>query len=122
MNFLFIGDISGKSGRNCLDKYLNKIVEKYKIDFVIANGENISHGISITKKHYDYLKKMKIDVITSGNHIFHKAEVLDYIEKTPDLLRPINMNNFLPGKGTIEVIKNNKKIRVTNIIYSPIIK
>ncbi len=116
MKFLMIGDISGKSGRDCISKYLKELVIKNNIDFVIANGENISHGISIIKKHYDFLKKLGVDVITSGNHIFGKPEVAKYISSTPDLLKPLNMNSFTPGNGTIKVIKKGKKIRVTNIM------
>ncbi len=116
IKFLFIGDIYGKSGRNAIAKYLPNLVKVNKIDVVIANGENISHGSSILKKHYDFLKKQEIDVITSGNHIFHKKEVLKYIDSTKDLLRPLNMNSFLPGNGTIQITKKGKTIRITNIM------
>ncbi len=116
MKFLLIGDIFGEPGRKCLEQKLKNIILEYDIDFVIANGENISHGSSIIKKHYDFLKKINVNVITSGNHIFRKPEVEKYIDNVPDLLRPINMNSYCPGKGTILVKHNNKKIRITNIM------
>lgn len=116
MVFLLIGDIFGKSGRICLKKHLTHLVKENNVDFIIANGENISHGISITKKHYNFLKEQGVDVITSGNHIFHKSDPLNYINNTKDLLKPLNLNPYTPGNGTILVKKNNKKVRVTNII------
>lgn len=116
MKFLLIGDIYGKLGREYLSNHLQKIVLENNIDVIIANGENISHGSSITEKHYNFLKNLGIDVITTGNHIFHKNEVINYIDNKKDLLRPINMNSFLPGNGFYLFKKNNKKIMVTNIM------
>jgi hypothetical protein len=116
MKILMIGDVYGGPGRKALTKLLPNFVKQEGIDFVIANGENVTHGKSIVKKHYEYLKSLGIDVITSGNHIFKNKEVLSYIDKTKDLLRPLNMNSYLPGLGfTIQTI-NKVKIAVVNLL------
>ncbi|MGL5268496.1 MAG: TIGR00282 family metallophosphoesterase [Spiroplasma sp.] len=122
MKFLIIGDIYGSVGRQMVSQwipevknYLNK--QNQTLDFIIANGENITHGKSISLAHYEELKKLGVDVITSGNHIFSPTtNVVNYIKNHKDLLRPLNYNPYQPGTGTILVNKNNKKIRVTNLI------
>lgn len=116
MKILMLGDIYAEPGRKAVTKWLPKVIAQEKLDFVIANGENVTHGKSITFVHYQELKKAGVDVITSGNHIFKQKAVLEYIKKTPDLLRPLNMNGFLPGKGYYIVEKNKKKICVLNLI------
>ncbi|WP_342252476.1 TIGR00282 family metallophosphoesterase [Spiroplasma endosymbiont of Amphibalanus improvisus] len=116
MNVLMVGDIFAKNGRTIFEKMLPKIKEKYKIDFIIANGENISHGKSISYNHFKFLKNLDVDVVTSGNHIFKKYEVLDYIDNEKTLLKPININSYTPGNGTVILNKKGKKIQVTNIM------
>lgn len=116
MNVLMIGDIYARAGRLAVNKYLPQIIKKNNINLIIANGENTTHGKSLSKKHYNELKKLGINIITSGNHIFYNSEVLDYIEKVDDLLKPANINSFTPGKGTVLIKINNKKIRITNLI------
>ncbi|AKU79446.1 TIGR00282 family metallophosphoesterase [Spiroplasma turonicum] len=116
MNILFIGDVFSLPGREVIEKNIDSIIKSYDISFVIANGENISHGKGINKKHYEFLKNNKVNVITSGNHIFKQKETLEYIKTTNDLLRPANMHSDLPGLGTIKLSINNKSIRVTNLM------
>lgn len=116
MKILAIGDVYSAVGRNMLKKYLPKVIKEKSIDFVIVNGENISHGKGIMKQHYDFLMKNNIDVITSGNHVFKNKEVFTYIDEVDNLLRPENMGPYVPGIGTNVFLKNNKKIRVTNLI------
>ncbi|AJM72001.1 TIGR00282 family metallophosphoesterase [Mycoplasma yeatsii] len=116
MKILMIGDVYASCGRNILAEHLPKIVKEHNIDFVVVNGENTTHGKSLSKKHYDFYKQLNIDVITSGNHIFKNKEVLEYINSTSDLLKPMNMSDHTPGKGYVIVHKNNKKIAVVNLM------
>ncbi|AUB31924.1 TIGR00282 family metallophosphoesterase [Spiroplasma floricola] len=116
MNFLIIGDVYSKSGRDILEKHLKSIVKKNSIDFIVVNGENISHGKGINKNHYDFLKKLGVDVITTGNHVFKVKETLEYINEVNDLLRPANMNSYNLGIGTNQYNWKNKKIRITNLM------
>lgn len=116
MKILTIGDIYSLVGRNTMKKYLPNVVKDKGIDFIIANGENISHGKGIMRQHYDFLMDCGVDVITSGNHVFKNKEVYTYIDEVDNLLRPENMGPYVPGIGTNVFTKNNKKIRVTNLI------
>ena len=102
MKILAIGDIFGKIGRKIIKNYLDEIKQEYQIDLVIANVENATHGKGISFKHYQELKSYGIDIMTSGNHIFHLEETQkDIDDKFSDLIRPLNSNPFHPGKGTI---------------------
>lgn len=111
-----IGDVYGSVGRNVIKNALSQIVNNYNIDIVILNGENTTHGKSISKEHYTFYKKLGVDVITSGNHIFRLNEVVGYISSTPDLLRPLNFYTSAPGNGTYCLEYKNKVIRVTNLM------
>ena len=101
MKILIIGDIFGKIGRKIIKEHLGEIKKKHQIDLVIANVENATHGKGISFKHYQELKSYGIDIMTSGNHIFHLEETQKDIDKFSDLTRPLNSNPFHPGKGTI---------------------
>jgi len=101
MKILAIGDIFGKIGRKIIKNYMGAIKQEYQIDLVIANVENATHGKGISFKHYQELKSHGIDIMTSGNHIFHLEETHKDIDKFSDLIRPLNSNPFHPGRGTI---------------------
>ena len=79
MNFLFLGDIVGRSGRDIVLSELPKLKSNEEIDFVIVNGENAAGGYGITKKICDELFSVGVDVITSGNHIWDQKETADFI-------------------------------------------
>lgn len=116
MKVLFLGDVFGKPGREILKKKLPLIVEENNIDFVIANGENAAGGIGITPDICETLLNMGIDIVTSGNHIYKKREIYDYIENQPRLLKPANYPPSTPGSGFhIMSDKKNNRIAVINI-------
>ncbi|ATZ21453.1 TIGR00282 family metallophosphoesterase [Mesoplasma tabanidae] len=115
MKVLMIGDIFAKPGREIFQKNIENLIDDNQIDFVVVNGENTTHGKSISKEHYHFYKNNHVDVITSGNHIFKNPEVLEYIDSKPDLLKPLNMYKT-PGNGFVIIEKNNKKICVLNLI------
>lgn len=96
---LFIGDIVGSPGRNAVKRVIPEIVAQHGIDFVIANGENAAAGFGITPAIADELFLRDIDVLTSGNHIWDKKEIMGYIDQTPNLLRPANYPDGVPGGG-----------------------
>ncbi len=101
MKILFVGDVVGRSGRDCLRDMLEKIKNNYSIDFVIVNGENAAGGKGLTKKVLAELFLYGVDVVTSGNHIWDKKEIFSFIEKERNLLRPLNYpEKITPGKGT----------------------
>ena len=116
LNILMIGDIVGKNGRLVVNKLLPSIKKKYNIDFVIANGENATHGKGLIENHYEYLLNSGIDVITLGNHYNSKSEIADYINGAEYLIRPYNLKVDFPGVGTSIYEVNGYLIRVTNLL------
>ncbi|MBA3272117.1 MAG: TIGR00282 family metallophosphoesterase [Acidobacteria bacterium] len=100
MKLLFIGDIVARPGRDIVRRGLAAIVRTYAVDMVIANGENAAGGAGLTRDITNDLFKAGIDVLTSGNHIWDKREVLEFIDKTPRLLRPANYPASTPGSGS----------------------
>ena len=117
MKILFIGDIFGKPGREIVRRALPALVERHGLDFVIANGENSAAGFGITGDIADVLFGYGIDVMTSGNHIWDKKEVLDYIPRQPKLLRPANFPAGVPGRGSyLGRTRTGEPIGVVNVM------
>ncbi len=101
MHILFIGDIFGKPGREIARRAIPALVEQRDIDFVIANVENSAAGFGVTGDIADTILSYGVDVMTSGNHVWDKKEVLEYIPREPRLLRPANFPAGVPGRGSI---------------------
>jgi metallophosphoesterase (TIGR00282 family) len=99
MKLLLIGDVVGKPGRSALLDRLQDVQEQHAIDFTVMNAENVAGGFSITAAIAELLFSSGVDVMTSGNHIFDKHEVIEYIQKQPRLLRPANYPPHTPGNG-----------------------
>jgi 2',3'-cyclic-nucleotide 2'-phosphodiesterase len=100
VNILLIGDVVGRPGRELVRKGLRALIEVHGVDFVIANAENAAAGFGVTKDIGDALLEYGVDVMTSGNHIWDKKEVIDYIKAEPRLLRPANYPAGVPGRGS----------------------
>lgn len=103
MKALFIGDIVGKGGRDAVKALLPNLVSRYKIDLVVANGENAAAGFGITDKTAIELFDSGVQVITTGNHVWDKKEAVPYIAKENRVLRPLNYPSGTPGSGSIVV-------------------
>lgn len=116
MKILMIGDIVGKNGRKIVNELLPKIIKKYQIDFVIANGENATHGKGLIENHYNYLINSGVDVITLGNHYNSKSEISSYINGADQLIRPYNLKVDFPGVGSAIYDVDGYHIRVTNLL------
>jgi metallophosphoesterase (TIGR00282 family) len=100
MNILFIGDIVGRPGRDLVRAGLDAIVNRFRVDFVIANVENAAGGFGVTREVGDELLARGVDVMTSGNHIWDKKEAIGYIGVEPRLIRPVNYPAGVPGRGS----------------------
>jgi 2',3'-cyclic-nucleotide 2'-phosphodiesterase len=100
VRILFIGDIFGKPGREIAKRAIPALVEQRDIDFVIANVENSAAGFGVTGDIADTILGYGVDAMTSGNHIWDKKEVLDYVPRQPKLLRPANFPAGVPGRGS----------------------
>ena len=118
MNILFLGDIVGNSGCEAIKKHLPNKIKEFKIDFVIANGENAAkEGVGITEKITNNLFNYGVDVITTGNHVWDQKETINHIEKEERLLRPLNLPEVSPGKGfCVYNSKNGLRIGVLNLM------
>jgi metallophosphoesterase (TIGR00282 family) len=100
MRILFIGDIVGKPGRRVLHGVLEMVVEEYDIKFTIANGENAAGGMGVTPPIVQEILGHGVDVLTSGNHIWAKKEILPYLDEETRILRPANYPTGAPGRGS----------------------
>lgn len=122
MKILFFGDVVGRVGRQAVKHFLPKLVEKYQVDFVIANGENVTHGKGLIEKHYNELIDNGVDCITLGNHYMSKDTIMDYIDDATALVRPLNLSKRIGGSGSVLFEVNGVKIRVTNILGTAFMK
>jgi 2',3'-cyclic-nucleotide 2'-phosphodiesterase len=117
VTLLFIGDIFGKTGRDLVVRALRPLVERYDVDLVVANAENSAGGFGVTREVGDAILKAGVDVMTSGNHVWDKKEVLDYIVLEPRLLRPANYPHGVPGCGTlIARTKQGDEVGIVNVM------
>ena len=117
MRILFIGDIFGKPGRDIAQKAIPALVERHAIDLVIANVENSAAGFGVTGDIAETILKYGVDVMTSGNHIWDKKEVLEYIPRQPRLLRPANFPAGVPGRGTwVGRTRSGEPVAVVNLM------
>ena len=97
---LMIGDVIGKPGRQAVEALLPVLREERGADFVTANGENLAGGMGLTVSTAEALFAAGVDVITSGNHIWDKREIYEYLDRTDRVLRPLNYGTRnVPGRG-----------------------
>ncbi|HEU5411691.1 MAG TPA: TIGR00282 family metallophosphoesterase [Candidatus Acidoferrales bacterium] len=99
MRILFVGDIVGSPGRRILKDHLSDMVQQRGIDLAIVNCENAASGFGITPRLAEELFAAGADVLSGGNHIWDRKEILEYFPHQPRLLRPANFPDGLPGSG-----------------------
>jgi 2',3'-cyclic-nucleotide 2'-phosphodiesterase len=115
MKVLLIGDIVGHPGRNAIKDLTHVLKKEEKVDFVIANAENAAGGSGVTPQIADELFKYGIDVMTTGDHIWNRREIYEYLDKTERLLRPANYPKGAHGFGSCIVEKGSVKVGVINL-------
>ena len=103
MRVLFLGDIVGRTARNDVIEQLPLLRDELTLGFIVVNCENSAGGFGITPKICDSLFAAGADVMTTGNHVWDKKEIIDYIASEPRLLRPLNMAEGAPGNGIVQV-------------------
>jgi len=115
MRLLILGDVVGRSGRELVLRELPRLRQRYDIDFAIVNGENAAGGFGISESIFNQLRDAGADVVTTGNHVWDQREALVFIDREPNLLRPLNFPKGTPGKGAgIFTAKNNAQVLVIN--------
>ncbi|NLS45575.1 MAG: TIGR00282 family metallophosphoesterase [Firmicutes bacterium] len=117
MHLLFIGDIVGRPGRRAVKTILPGLIDTYKPDAIIANGENAAGGLGLTKETAEELLDLGVTILTSGNHIWRKKEFYDFLQESTRVLRPANYPPGAPGKGaTVIRLSNGIRLGVVNLI------
>jgi metallophosphoesterase (TIGR00282 family) len=115
VKILFVGDIFGAPGRRIVADHVEDIVKSNQIDLAIANAENAAGGFGITPAIAEDLFALGLDVLTSGNHVWDKRELYDYLNRQPRLLRPANYPEA-PGHGLVTVkARNGVECAVINL-------
>ncbi len=110
MNILFVGDIFGSAGRKIVREHIGHVREANAVDLLIINAENAAGGFGVTPQIAEDLFDLGADVLTTGNHVWDKRELLEYLNSAPAdsqarprrVLRPVNMQPGLPGYGVFE--------------------
>jgi len=110
LNILFIGDIFGKAGRRIVAEHIGHVREAHAVDLTVINAENAAGGFGVTPQIAEDLFNLGADVLTTGNHVWDKRELIDYMNSVPAesdqrprrILRPANMLKGVPGYGVFE--------------------
>jgi metallophosphoesterase (TIGR00282 family) len=114
---MVIGDIIGKPGRLALVSSLRDLRAELDLDLVIANGENLAAGAGLTPSLSEELLAHGVDVITSGNHIWDKREIYDYLDSGRPVLRPLNYPDDAPGRGwLLHTLPDGDRVAVINVM------
>lgn len=117
LKILFFGDIVGRLGRRAAGEVLKEFKEQETFPvFSVVNVENASHGFGLTEKNYNEISNYGFDCLTSGNHIWDKKDIFDYINKAEKLIRPINYPKKTKGVGAKIFEVNGYKIGVINAL------
>lgn len=116
MRILFIGDIVGRPGRRAAQQVVSDLVQRWDVEFVIANGENAAAGFGITGPVAQEILSAGIDVITTGNHVWNKKEAVALLAQEPRVLRPANYAPGAPGRGAaVFAARNGARVGVINL-------
>src|SRR3954465_14359613 len=115
MRLLFVGDVVGGIGRRTLAALLPGLRDELELDFVVVNGENAAGGVGITPKTADEIFGMGVDVITLGNHTYRHADIYEYLDARPEILRPANFLRSQPGHGWGVVERDGVRLGVVNV-------
>ena len=110
MEILIIGDVFSKLGRSALERNIKRIKSERKINLIICNGENISHGRGMNEGHYLWLLNQGVNVITLGNHSWNQRSIYNIIDDAKCLVRPYNYKGDVPGTGYITINYNGTSV------------
>lgn len=117
MKLLFLGDVMGRPGRTVVQQNLPRLRDQLGLDCVVANAENAAHGFGLTAKICDELFEAGCDVLTTGNHVWDKAEIIPVMEQDSRILRPDNYPAGAPGKGgNVYDLPSGHRVLVVNIM------
>jgi 2',3'-cyclic-nucleotide 2'-phosphodiesterase len=115
VRLLFVGDVVGSLGRRTLAALLPELRERHAPDFVVVNGENAAGGVGITPKTAAEIFGRGVDVITLGNHTYRHADIYEYLDARPEIVRPANFLRSQPGHGWCVVERDGLRLGVVNV-------
>jgi metallophosphoesterase (TIGR00282 family) len=117
MRLLFLGDVVGRSGRAAVTDRLPKLRADWRLDFVVVNGENATSGAGLSALHARALLDAGADVVTLGDHAFDQADMLQFVESEPRILRPLNYAKAAPGAGArVFTAPGGRKVLVAQVL------
>jgi len=117
MKILFLGDVVGRAGRRAITERLPALRERWRLDFVVVNGENATGGMGLTAAHAKSFLEAGADVITLGDHAFDQKEMLSFCEQEPRIIRPLNYAKGAPGQGArLFTDARGRKILVAQVL------
>lgn len=116
MRVLFIAEIVGKAGVYCVKSVLPDLRKEFEIDFVVANADGATGGFGIGKNHAIYLRKLGIDVITGGEQIYFKKDIVPHIDQSSYILRPANFSPAAPGRGWRYFNAGDQRVAVISLL------
>ncbi|MDT0683265.1 TIGR00282 family metallophosphoesterase [Roseicyclus sp. F158] len=117
MRILFLGDVMGRAGRAAITERLPGIRAAWKLDFVVVNGENATHGVGLSADHAKGIFEAGADCVTLGDHAFDQSDMLRYVDQEPRIIRPINYAKTAPGVGArVFTAAGGKKVLVAQVL------
>lgn len=117
MRLLILGDVVGRSGREAVITHLPRLIDLWRLDAVVVNGENAAGGFGITEAIYRELTAAGADVVTLGNHAFDQREALVFIDRAERLVRPVNYPSGTPGRGaSLVTLRNGARLLAINVM------
>jgi 2',3'-cyclic-nucleotide 2'-phosphodiesterase len=111
----FLGDIVGQPGRDAIRTHLPRLRELHEINLVIANAENAAGGTGLTPPIIEELMELGIDILTTGNHVWAKREVIPELDRLPNVIRPANYPPGAPGRGSCLYQVGSTTVAVLNL-------
>lgn len=117
MNILFLGDIVGRPGRAAVQDWLPELREEFPVDIVVANAENAAGGLGATAQILEELASLGVQAFTMGNHTWRRKSLIEEIERFPNVVRPANYPNNVPGRGaTIVQLDDGRRLGLVNVL------
>ncbi|WP_116084515.1 TIGR00282 family metallophosphoesterase [Tropicimonas sp. IMCC34011] len=117
MRILFLGDVMGRAGRAAITERLPGLRAAWKLDFVVVNGENATHGVGLSADHAKGIFEAGADCVTLGDHAFDQSDMLRYVDQEPRIIRPINYAKTAPGVGArVFTAAGGKKVLVAQVL------
>ncbi|MBL4813209.1 MAG: TIGR00282 family metallophosphoesterase [Rhodobacteraceae bacterium] len=117
MKILFLGDVMGRAGRRAISEELPKLRARWRLDFVVVNGENATNGAGLSGEHAKLILAAGADVITLGDHAFDQKDMLRFVDQEPRVIRPLNYARKAPGIGArVFEAKGGHKVLVAQVL------